>query len=459
MRRRTLYIIIGIVAVIIVLFLLVLGGKKPFLTTTGTLEVKVNDTKATIDIIRTIPNPQIVDTKGATGTFSSPLPVGTYIVTAKDGQSSSQQSTTLKGGDTKKVILNLSSIGDTEPVTSRGASSLIVDDAMAFIDRGHNGLYRVDSGNNELQIKSDLPFITARWANSSYGVAQDANGRLYRVTDTITPITAPSQYGDSTTYALAPNHDTYISDGKTLYIGKPEGDFKKLYDSSKSLTIITASNNAVLLSEIPSGSREGDLLAIDRTGQVKRIDGEAYSAKWSPSGGLIALSNDSRAAVLDANLQTVATLPKSNVNSPTWLDDHTVLYGVNDELWKYDLPSGQATLITKFDSSGQVSEITPSKDGAYLYITVQKTTQSGDLSFELVRLGLHNQPITPMLQRLRLIIPNNVNGCELGYINFARPAVTVHPTSASQDACMLSAKNYLQGYGVDPASIQLVPSP
>jgi hypothetical protein len=144
------------------------------------------------------------------------------------------------------------------------------------------------------------------------------------------------------------------------------------------------------------------------------------------------------------------------VNSPTWLDDNTVLYGINDQLWKYDLPSGSASVIAKLGDTGQVSQIAPSKDGAYVYISVQKTNTSDGLGFELVRLGLRNQPISPALQKIRLLIPNLVNGCALGYTNFTHPTITTQGSSSSRDLCIQNAKDYLQPYGVDLSLFQFV---
>lgn len=453
-----LYTVITVVGIVLIM-LFWLGGKRASFipAPTGSLEVTVNDTKASIGIHRITPQPQSIDTHNATGRFTGQLTEGTYTITAKNNDLSAQQVVDIKSGETKKVNLTLSSLGTVEPVSSRGASHLVIEAAgMAFADRSNDNLYRIDASNNEQRLSNGVDFVSAQWSDLSYGVGQDNHQHLYRVTNTATEISAPFPYSDKTTYALAPNHDLYIADGNNLYLGKPEGGFKKIYSTSYQLSIMCASNNAVFLNEVPAGKKEGDLVTVDRSGTSKKIDGEAYNAAWSPSGNYVVISSDTKTEVLDSSLNEISQLPTTNVSAPSWLDDRTVLYGISDELWKYDITTHIATIMTKIGDIGQVSQIAPSKDGSYIYISVQKTTQNGDFSFELARLGLHGQPASPIMPALRLIVPNDVNGCSLGYTNFVRPAVNIYPKTASADACMQTARSYLQTYHIDLSQVQLM---
>jgi hypothetical protein len=431
-----------------------IGASKENARPAGRLDVVVNNSRASIDIRRTTPNPGVIDTKKATGSFSSMLPSGNYVITAKLDLSSSQKIVNLKSGETKKVEISIGVVGDAEPVSNREARNIIVDTALSFLDRASGNIYRVDQANNEKLIQASRGFSTVQWAGSSYGVGQDTTGQLFRITDNATTIAAPFEYNNKTTFALSPNRSLYVSDGKKLYFSKPEGSSKLLYTSTKQISVMAGSDTFVMLSETQSDSKEGSIIVVDQNGSTKRSDGETYSATWSPSGKLVFLSGGNKNGVFDASLNVVSGLPDSNVNAPAWLDDNTLLYGVNDKLWKYDISSKTSSIITSLGSSGQISQVSPSKDGAYIYMSVQKNNDSGDFSFALSRLGLNNQPRAAGLNRIQLVVPNTVSGCSLGYTNFTHLTITVKNISSSQEACLQSSKTYLQQYGVDLSSLQ-----
>ena len=453
MTRRLKIIIISIVVVLLLGIIALVA--YPYLTT-AQLSITTNSSDNTIAINRITPNAQSIDTENATGSFSTRVPAGTYSIAVKNKYFASQQVVNVKAMETKNITINLNSIKDVEPVSSRSASYVVADNnSLAFIDRSNRSLYRIDSNNNEQLIDSTHGFSTAEWSDVTYGVGQDTNSNLYKINNnTVTPIVAPFSYDAKTTYYLAPNRDLYIANGKTLYISTAEGGFKQLYVSSQQISVITASNTNVLLGESNPEKKEGALVAVSRTGSTNKSTGEAYRAAWSPSGKYLVTSSDVETQVVDAKLHKVISLPTTNVNSPVWLDDHTLLYGVSDGVWKYDVQSGSATLLASVGDVGQVSQITPSKDGAYIYISIQETNNTDGLSFQLSRLGLRGQVSSVAVQKIKLLIPNTISSCNLNYINFTKTTILVQGSLADKQTCLKSAQDYLWQYSVNVSQLQ-----
>lgn len=464
--QRKRYIILGAVLV----FLLLVFWLVYNLLTTSHITILTNDKASTISIQETSPQYKTIKVGTGQTKYKLDLHKGSYTVNAKDNYASAQQIITLGTmGHSRTVTINVDTkanqLGALENVTDLGAHSIIADaSSIRFIDSNQSPtkLYQIDASNTLTPLANGVSFDSISWADISFGIGKAGTTFLAingtNATILNLPITA-------TTYAVAPNHDVYISDGASVYRGAGGTKFTRVFnaDSGKQLKVMAASNNSVLLSSMSSGSdREGDLISLHKNGSKDEIDGEAYEGAWTASGAYLAISGDTN-GIFNDKLQKVADTPLANVNALAWINNDTLAYADNNLVWRYTVSSRQANvLVTTRTGVGSVSEIAPSSDGSSLYISVQNPSTVNGFSYYLTRYRFNTTPTTnPVLQKVSLVLPNTpMYGCSVGYVNFTKLTVTATADASIQQACIAATQSYLQSYDIDPNTtpIQFIPA-
>lgn len=336
-----------------------------------------------------------------------------------------------------------------------GASALVADgNNIRFINRNSNTLYEINAQNQLKNISGSVSFNVIRWADASYGVGRDAKGKLYHIKGaSITPLAAPFiTTSATTTLAVAPDHVVYLSDGTNVYTGKDGQAFKLIHTSKMNVSVAAASRQGVLLRETdPKKERaEGELVVIDRSGKITSIEGEAYDAAWSPSGDRLLINGDERTAVLDKNLKEITRLPAGNVGAPIWLNDTQILYGLTNNLWRFDSDTGQADAIANMRTE-TVAQQFLDQDSSYIYITTQDSKTGRRL--RLSRLGLKGQPAATIPTQLGVLLPNTLGNCSLALVNFTKPTVAVSGPIGQNAACLQKAQAYLTTYKVNQSGL------
>lgn len=365
-------------------------------------------------------------------------------------------------GEHKSITLNITDqiySPISEPVTSFGAGGISASaTALRFIDRNvaEHPLYNVDSGGNVTLLDQNTTYTNVRWADPTFGIGygldKNNNYVIRLVQDNeVRPVIAPFAVDIKTSYGVAPNHTWYLSDGHTVYRANGDGSFTKVYSNQDLVTIISASNDALLLSQKNDQSaREGSLIILHANGEKYQIEGGAYEAAWSPSGDKLVTSGDT-SKIFDAKFKEVAKLPSGNFLSPVWLNDNTIFYAVNNKVMRYDIDTGKASTLLSFDSvTGTPSQIVVSKEKDYVYVAIQKGGDRSGISFRLERISLNNkQPAsTAPAQELNLLIPNTVKGCSLNYMNFARFSILLKYQSGITADCTPAVRSYLTSYDI-----------
>lgn len=385
---------------------------------------------------------------------------GTYIVTVQNATRSSSQVVKLGTGEHKNITINLDTsiaYSTSEPVTSMGAGSISASkDTLRFIDRNtaNSTLYSVDATGTISVLDSSTRYVNISWADPLFGLGYglDKNNR-YVITkiegNFATQLKMPFVVDVTSSVRVAPNRTWYVSDGNTVYRGNADGSFTKVYSSTQKLGIIAVSNDALLLWQKPqNNSREGNMVILHTDGNKYQIKGGTYEAAWSPSGKKLVTSGDV-SEIFDDKFQKIGILPSGNFISPLWLDENTLLYGMQNSVVRYDIQNGTATpLITFDDTTGKPSQIKLSNDRDYLYVAIQKAGNRSSLAFKLDRIPLQNQqPSNLPVQKFSLLIPNTVGGCDLNYMNFIRFSVITKSVKPSTN-CVPAVKSYFASYSI-----------
>lgn len=410
--------------------------------------------------------------KSGTGNISARIPAGTYTVSVNPkGGSSIQQVVAIKARESKTVTLALKKLADAEPVSSRDPVNLVVDTVSAsFLDTANNNLYHVGPDGSETLLDSTHNFVSVRWSDPSYGIAQDKENNLYVIEGAvIQPLDLPSTFAkqsDSVSFSVSGDRTIYVSDGNTIFRGAAGKDYRQVYQPARELTpisLISVKHGTILAKKSGAASARGDsddageYIVIDESEKAHTRKGLTYVASLSPDGKYIALSGNSVNQVFDTTFKKVIDLPTGGLTSPDWLNDYTVVYGVTSALWKFDIHSGHATQLANLNNIGYVSQTTVDQAGKYVYMRIQKT--NGSDGFQLERVSLTGRPFSSTMVKLSVFLPNIVDACSLGYENFTKPTVVVHGSADLQNDCILKAQDYLRLYNVKDPTLNITFSP
>jgi hypothetical protein len=426
--------------------------------TTGNIIVSTNG-RNDISVLGQGPSSPAPHSSTGKSKLSIKLHDGTYVVTVSNRSFSSQKVIQIKAHQTLRVTVNLQSIGQVEPVTTAEVYDLMATaNSLTYIDQNGNSLVNVNNQNQALTLLPSVSFNSINWANPSLGVAQDESSNLYSVEGLVAnklslPIT-PS----INNYAITPSGFVYFSNGKILYAGSINGNYKQILKSSNTISILKASNSGVVInvSDTAKSSGEksgGSLELITPQGKTYSGDIDVDEAAWSPNGLDLVVTGDSGTFVYSNQLHLLYSLPKSNVDSIVWLNNDTILYGVASNLWSYNIQSQSTNVLADVIDFGSVSGIYPSQDGSYIYISIEAQPTN---NIYLTRLGLNNQPVSALMQQLQVFLPNIYEGCSLGYLNFTSPTITVQGTDSSSENCIAVAQSYLQTYTINTSNLYFV---
>lgn len=454
MKPRTkLFIVLAAVSTVAIIGLLIFlsSRQKALLTVTS------SDSQATITVNTLATGQAVNGTKGVEGRFSQKVPVGDYVVTARNNASSVKQTITVKAGPEIKINLAFASILPLEMVAALPAANFIDNGRdFQFIHLDANTLTHINQQNQISMIKN-YNFRNIKWADTTFGAGLASTGKFYLIKNLVPEILdVPFSSTNNSSLVIAPNQDIYVSNGTIVY-RYHEGKFTKIFETKHSVNVMAASNDAVIVlegGESKTGAKadEGYIVRINLNGQTKKVEGESYDSEWSPDGSKFIINGDEGTTVLSKDLKKLIQLPQSNVNSPVWLDDNTLAFSIGSGLWRFDVSTGLSQQIAS-NPNLTFTRNYLSKDGTYLYVTTQNFRDGKNQSIQ--RVGLKGQKVTPVASILGIILPNTVGQCQLSYINFTAPTVVVRGPQASAAACTQSAQKYLQTYRVDTKALGL----
>lgn len=427
--------------------------------TTGKLVITTSDQSATIVL-----NHQNTKVEQATGSLQASLHSGQYTVTITANSSSISRVVEVKSRSTAHYNLLLTNPVGVEPVSNTTASSIVASASTLYFLNSTGNLCAIDAANNQRVINSTVDFQTIKWVDTTFGIGVTSSGAFYTISNgAVAPlnVTAPSS-GGNPVYAVSPDHRVYVAYGPSVY-GVVGGSTHKIYQASGDVTALAASssNLAVLVSpdnvNPASKAASATLSILTPSGSLlHQNSSDAFAASFSPSGKYLALANANGAGgeIVDPSLKTISIMPTPNITNPTWLDDTTLFYDDNDQIWRYNLSSSSAQLIANTPLGKAVTELSISDDKAYVYLGSLLINNSPVIE----RVGLRNQPVSPTLYRLQSIMPYASSGYFMSLVNFTKTTVLVSPLPPLTDTniqYIQAATAQLQSLGIATTGLDI----
>lgn len=432
----------------------------------GKLEVSTNSKTSTIKIVKSgtdtakeaDPSKVISLSKGAVSISVAP---GTYLVAVEDGDKASSKAVVIERGKTTSVNISPIKTTPVEPVSDTGAKSIIASQAHAYyLDPVSRNLFSITSDNKIHSVNPALQFSSVQWADSTYGVGQGISGRLYEISNGSVAVLAtqiPVSYISETNYAVAPSHQLYVAFNNGVYRSNPASGLQKIYTADSSARLVASSNGVAVISSGGVESAAKNVVAaiavIDLQGAVSKKDIGVYEIALSPDGKQVATSNDFASTLYDSKLHEIASIPAVNISSLVWLDNKTLLYAVDNQLWRYDSASKIAERIANMPDKGAISGISPSDLKDYVYVAAEH----GYNKPVIKRVALQGQAFDETVNRLQDIMPIITNDYLMAVVNFSQPTVFVQPTAyANIGTYAQAAIEDLKARGINIDKVHLV---
>ncbi|TAK89097.1 hypothetical protein EPO04_03280 [Patescibacteria group bacterium] len=429
--------------------------------TTGSIKITTNDPENIITLTPVSDDDDIkakdAEIKQGKGSLSVTVHTGKYIASVDGGSIAITKIINLSSHKTIREYLNPQKTSAIEPVANEPGVNVSADDSsLVYVNSLNNTLNRISSSNNIIKL-SDVKFKVIKWANPNFGFGQGVDNSFYIIKNgSVLKLSTPADVGDSNivNFDVSPDEKIYFSwNGKIYkYSGK---EFIEIYKSKTSHPNLIASVNGVIALDSSGDARAGNtepIMAFIKNKGVKKQKIEAYTGSWSPSGKYLATSSDSGSNIYDDNLREVAVIPSQNINSPTWLNDYTLLYGIQDGLWSYNIQNQQAHKIANIPLAEPISEIQISHNKEYAYVVVG---EEGTASIK--RIGINNQTTPKVVLALQNLLPLTLSQSTIQLINFSgKPAVVVKPIPGiPQTNYQQEAQNELKLDGIDLNQIEL----
>ncbi len=444
----------------IVIFILCATWLVHYLTT-GFLTITTNN-KTNEVVIRRADNKQEV--ARSTGNFHGSMPGGEYVATVSDRFSAIKQVVHIKTRHGASYNLDVKPVIIPESVLPFGASGVIAtNSSLTYIDPRDHLLYRIEGTNTSALINQAVEFNDIKWQNPGYGVGIGRDNKsLYAIrNDSVSPLQLPFN-SDLLYYELAPNGTLVISDSKTVFRQARGESFTKIFTPEAPIDSLRVSSDAILLqlrgAQAPgSEDDDGESILLNQAGKVikKAASLDAYDYRWSPDGKYLATTGDTGTTIYDARLNLVANLPDPNVLALTWLNKHTLLYGIARNLFSYDLQAGTSSQLAAINATGGgVVGVYPSQDQTEVYILSEVYgSKRGSTVYELLR-AAPKRPASAYISELSIFLPLQLDQCYVDYINFSRPVLLLFTFDNSlTDGCLQTTKTSLIANHIDPSKL------
>jgi hypothetical protein len=416
-------------------------------------------------------------TKIGIGSLSATIKHGQYIATVKNGTQASVQFIDFNNGHkTLKYTITSTVLKYVEPVTYQNSQNLEASsNKLLYLNASSKKLYEIDAQNNLINVNSTQQFQSIKWADASFGVGQDINGHLYTLNGgAISPLAVPFTYNRAEAgFDVTQSKEIYLSHGADVYASSQNGIFKKIYTAKYDGLALAGSANHVAVAckaeDTGDCNQNPELITISSAGKINAekntviASGRVGAFHWSPNGQYLAVPGDSGLGIYDNvmhQIGSISTLDNSLINNARWLDNSTLFYSINDQLWTYNLNNQRADLVTVTSLGETIEDLAISDDKSYIYIST--ATVSG-ANQAIKRIGLQGQNVVDNIYKLKDIVPRPLDEFSLDLVNFKTPLtilVQPYPDSAvSAQLDLQAAQVKLQQAGIDLNKLQLKISP
>jgi hypothetical protein len=428
--------------------------------TTGTIIIKTNSTGNHVTLAGFHNSTSL--TSQANGGLNVRVATGQYIATVSAQGSLSKRIVQIKPHQHLVYTMDLPPTIITEPVLPFGAYSIYVDSShLLYVNMSDNLLYSITGGGAPIALSSTVTFSNVNWQSSSYGVGLSSDDEsLWAITNgVVSQINLPF-HTSTLYYSLPAAGDLVVSNSKSIYKQTAPGQFTKIYaaDDDDTINSIAAGSSGLFVrfgqdtDDDATGDSDdsvGGSAIINYSGKTIATTSNAASAytdSLSPNGQELAITNDSGTTIYNIHLQAIAKVPDGNVVGMTWLDDHTLLYGVGKNLFSYDINTSSTTQLSTVNGDSGVSGIYPTQDKSSLYILTEAdgsdaSTGDDDQNYEIVRIGLKGSFVPDYKYQLDAFFPAVLNDCGFLFINFTQPVITM--TGPDYQTCLTAANTVI----------------
>jgi hypothetical protein len=424
--------------------------------TVGTLEVTNKSGSIVLNrpTVNGLPGKQISQ---ASNQLKQKLKAGDYIVSATTSSTAALQFVHVQAH--RLAVYDITPIAPRffEPVLAENSQDIAIGDRLTYLSTSESKLYQVDPGNSLSAISPDVSFRLVRWADPDYGVAQDSSGGLYVINGTsVSQLSIPSSIKQKQylQYAVTKNRSIYLYSASNLYLGSEKTGFKQIASGLDPASLLIAGNSDLaLINDGDTNTKSESAPSITVISNGKAVTHDAigsFVGAWSTNDSYLAISSQNGGEILNSKLKHVAGISQSSLKNPVWLSDSDLAYSTLGQLWLYNLTSHRSDLIGSANAGETINEITPSKDGLYLYM---KVTGVNGIS-TIRRMSLKGTAVSPMLAKLTIFLPLNLPQCSAGYINFTKPGVLIRPHDTSQTKqCLDTVRSELADDQIDINSL------
>jgi len=393
--------------------------------------------------------------KQSAGSLSAHLKPGKYTVSVGGQFNATSKTVFVVARKTTHYSLFLAKPVDFEPVSDASATSVVADSSgVTFIDTSTGYLSRISAQNTLTTLNTSVGLRAAKWANSTFGIGQDVDGKLYTIMNgAVQPLSVPFNYsgdGDNSVNFSVNSSHVYVAYGEDVYIVQ-DGAQRKIFTGTSSNERVYAGPDSVAI--IAGSSGEGEvtsgLAVADTSGHKFYSTRDVALAAWSPDGKHLAALGQSQGYVFDEHLHETRSFSLNDGVNLVWLNNTSFAYSQGSQLWVYDTQSQAAHVIAAGSSDKSIDEVVVDTSNNYIYAVI-----SSDNASSLYRVGLRGQKVQSFTYQLPDFLPDNTSPCSLHYVNFTAPTIIGYASGTSLDSCRTKSDSILSIYGISPKSFQ-----
>lgn len=401
---------------------------------------------------------------------------GTYQISAYDqhGLSGVSRTITLKPRQKLSYTLNPASLANPEPVYGGNTNSVFTDGSQLLFlglrdpgsdTEGDGNIMHVDASDNITTMFPDNYFSKVDWINADTAMGYDRFHNLYVISGgNISQLQLPFTTDQNSKFSagITGDGEIFVSDGYYVYAGSLAGDFKKVFTADKDdpVSKIVAGKDkvAVVMNSVEAleskrnGSEsQGKIAILNSAGKTTEKSISVLFADWSPDGKHLIAQGPLEADIYDSSLNVTGVINVKNASNFKWLNNGSVMFSVNNEIWSYDTGSTQSKKLGQLATGGNIGGFYPTADGSYVYFT--GTGNGGD---QLFRLGLKSQKTDSSLNTLSQILPEDIGICSVNYVNFiGQPTITItYPDlETTSQLCLDATKRELRYYNLNLSAL------
>jgi len=439
--------IVSLIALGITIFLVAMLLKY---LQTGTLVVTTNDTDNSITLVDLKTNSDLISTSGE---MKAKVKEGKYLIKVQGQKTTTSKFIDVMARKTSEYNINIENMVSLAPFLPQPISDIgKLGNSIIYINE-FGFLSKLASDGVITILSAELVFKNVQWSDS-YGIGLANDNNFYTVTDSglsKIDIITEEVYGGDLSFSFNNDKTFYVASRAKIYkiengvgsqIYSSEYDMVTMMKNSSYISFLESNNSEYQTKE--AGSK---VTVLDKNGvKVASEEIESYEYQWSPSGNILATTNDEGYSKLYNNqLRVIGEFPVSNANNITWSDEKNIVYSIDDSVWKYNTESEQSIKLTNTNLKGAVAKILKTGENSKLYLVAEESMNSD--KYYTYSLNMDNQKLDENVSLLSVFLPYELNSCKVSYTNNLKPLI-VMGYFVSKENCDEDFNQYINENGL-----------